>query len=160
MDDAYVIIAEGFQIVDNDAWFLKNLSEMWGGLVFQTIRAKDLLRWLPTSASCPSPGQHLNVALPLWQGKRDEYGKDHRDHYRESFAQLRYSDDPLQREHFWQVIFAFNELGKSPDPAIRQAHTRRLRNMQARSTAIEIDSPRLSRLRLNRAYQGEKKKSC
>jgi hypothetical protein len=137
MDDAYVIIAEGFETVDNDAWFFKNLFEMGGGLVFQTIRATDLRRWLPTNASCPSPGQHLNVALPLWQGKRQDYGKDQRKHYRESFAKLRYSDDPLQRDHFWQVVRAFTELGNSPDPAVRQAHSRRLRQMHARSTAIE-----------------------
>ena len=59
MDDAYVMIAEVSDIEAYDAWFFKNLLEMWGGFVFQTIRAKDLLRWLPLGADCPNPGQHL-----------------------------------------------------------------------------------------------------
>jgi len=71
-------------------WLLLNLLEMWGSLVFQTLRENDLLEWLPAAVHCPCSGQHFNVALPLRQSKVE--GKPLK-----RFAQLRFSDELTQR---------------------------------------------------------------
>lgn len=68
MNDVYVLISEvPPEVNSNTDWMLLNISEMWGSLVFQTLRGNDPLEWLPAGVHVPGPGQHLNVALPIGQ---------------------------------------------------------------------------------------------
>ena len=128
MNDVFVLISEAPPEVNPEIdWLLLNLLEMWGSLVFQTLHEKDLLEWLPAGVHRPSPGQHLNVALPVRQSKVEGNPLDHAMQL-ERFAQLRFSDDLTQRQHFWSVVKSWNDLRNSPDPAIRAYYWDRIKS--------------------------------
>ncbi|PYH92767.1 hypothetical protein BO71DRAFT_400268 [Aspergillus ellipticus CBS 707.79] len=44
------------------------MQEMWMALIFQTLTSLRLKEFLPKDAKILWSGNHLNVALPLWQG--------------------------------------------------------------------------------------------
>jgi hypothetical protein len=50
---------------------LLNLVEMWMCNVFQTLPRTSLEKYAPLGSRIAWAGQHLNVALPLWQSFRD-----------------------------------------------------------------------------------------
>lgn len=97
MNEVFVLISEAPPEVNPEIdWLPLNLLEMWGSLVFQTLRGKDQLEWLPAGVHIPNPGQHLNVALPIRQSNVAGNPLDHAMQL-ERFAQLRFSDDLAQR---------------------------------------------------------------
>lgn len=57
MNDVFVLISEAPPEVNPEIdWLLLNLLEMSGSLVFQTLRGKDQLEWLPAGVHISNPG--------------------------------------------------------------------------------------------------------
>lgn len=67
-----------------------NIGEIFLALTFTSLQTNHLRYWLPGNASLPAEPIGLNVALPLWQGHRDE------------------------------AVRAASKLAKSADPAVRE----------------------------------------
>lgn len=99
-----------------------NLAEMWMCLVFQTLTSLHLGSWLPKDTNAMWSGNHLNVALPLWQGFTDtQENKAITDAIggRSTFQQYLKSEDLVIRAWAEQTRDAFNDIRNSPDPGIR-----------------------------------------
>lgn len=99
-----------------------NLAEMWMCLVFQTLTSLHLGSWLPKNTNAMWSGNHLNVALPLWQGFTDtQENKAIADAIggRSTFQQYLASEDLVIRAWAEQTRDAFNDIRNSPDPGIR-----------------------------------------
>ncbi|KNG86359.1 hypothetical protein ANOM_007288 [Aspergillus nomiae NRRL 13137] len=112
---------------------LLNLLEMWMALVFQTLTSVHLDQYLPESVNKLWSGNHLNVALPLWQGFTEEdqavglaVGG------RMSFQQHLFSDDPTIRQWAENARDAFNDIRNSPDALLRQYYQNLLSRCRAR----------------------------
>jgi hypothetical protein len=56
--------------------YLQNLQEMWMSCIFQTLRVIDLDKFMPEKARRLWAGQHLNIALPLWQSFTNDLGSN------------------------------------------------------------------------------------
>ncbi|KAJ5954177.1 hypothetical protein N7501_008456 [Penicillium viridicatum] len=99
-----------------------NLAEMWMCLVFQTLTSLHLGSWLPKNTNAMWSGNHLNVALPLWQGFTDtQENKAIADAIggRSTFQQYLASKDLVIQAWAEQTRDAFNDIRNSPDPGIR-----------------------------------------
>ncbi len=119
MESAYVILAEAVPPEIQDRDLCLNMLEMWGCLLFQTLQEKDLSEWLDPTNDCPSPGQHLNIALPLHQQRVSSI---HIEDHRGQFGALRLSTDKAKQDYFWQVVRAHHALRNSRDPRKRAAY--------------------------------------
>lgn len=100
-----------------------NLAEMWMCLIFQTLTAHHLSFWLPKTASALWSGNHLNVALPLWQGYTDTAENSAIKNAvggRLTFQQYLLSEDAVIRTWAEDTRDAFNDTRNSPDPGIRK----------------------------------------
>lgn len=99
-----------------------NLQEMWMALVFQTLTSLSLDEFLPKYMNTFWSGNHLNVALPLWQGFTGNEAQDAMKDAtggRASFKQYLMSDDPTIRQWAENARDSFNDLRNSPDPVLR-----------------------------------------
>lgn len=99
-----------------------NLAEMWMCLVFQTLTSLHLDSWLSDQATAMWSGNHLNVALPLWQGfTNTQENRAIADAIggRVTFQQYLASQDPVIRTWAQHARGAFNDIRNSPDPGIR-----------------------------------------
>jgi hypothetical protein len=100
-----------------------NLAEMWMCLVFQTLTSIHLSSWLPEQANAMWSGNHLNVALPLWQGftnTQENQAIADAIGGRVTFQQYLASEDPVIRKWAEHARDAFNDIRNSPDPGIRK----------------------------------------
>lgn len=99
-----------------------NLQEMWMSLVFQTLTSLSLDEYLPKDVNTFWSGNHLNVALPLWQGFTGNETQDAMKDAtggRASFQQYLMSDDPTIRQWAENARDSFNDIRNSPDPVLR-----------------------------------------
>lgn len=97
-----------------------NLGEMWMCLIFQTLRPLHLEQFLPEDVQPLWSGNHLNVALPLWQGFTDKM-KNLQEAIgnRHDFQQYLQSEDQFVRAWAESTRDAFNDLRNSPNPVLR-----------------------------------------
>lgn len=98
---------------------IMNLAEMWMSLVFQTLRTFHLDEFLPNGVESLWSGTHLNVALPLWQGFKDQATRE-AILDRHDFKQFLHSPDPHIRAWAEDTRDAYNDLRNSPDPRLRE----------------------------------------
>ncbi|KAL8737409.1 MAG: hypothetical protein Q9181_001716 [Wetmoreana brouardii] len=78
-------------------YILLNILEKLGSLLFQTLPAATLKRYLPHDIEIVHANVHLNVVSPLFQ---DRSSTTDRKHIEESLAYLKDSDDPLIEEYY------------------------------------------------------------
>ncbi|KAJ5740370.1 hypothetical protein N7493_000242 [Penicillium malachiteum] len=100
-----------------------NLAEIWGYLIFQTLKFIHLDSWLPGNTAALWSGHHLNVALPLWQGFTDTSENQAISDAiggRDTFQGFLASSDPVIRAWAEETRDAFNDIRNSPDPNIRE----------------------------------------
>ena len=67
MESAFVVLASSLPGESEYQTSLINIIEMLGCLIFQTLDAKDLRKYLPEEVEVPLTHFGLNIALPLWQ---------------------------------------------------------------------------------------------
>jgi hypothetical protein len=103
-----------------------NLGEMWMCLVFQTLRTFHLDQFLPEDVQPLWSGNHLNVALPLWQGFTDTDGIQEAIGDRHDFQQYLRSTDPHIRLWAEDTRDAYNDLRNSPNPTLREYYQNHL----------------------------------
>ncbi|KAF9883837.1 hypothetical protein FE257_002728 [Aspergillus nanangensis] len=97
-----------------------NMLEMWMCLVFQTLTPLHLYEYLPNHIGKLWSGNHLNVALPLWQGfTGNEKAVKDAAGGRIAFQQFLASSDPTIRAWAEHARDAFNDIRNSPDPILR-----------------------------------------
>ena len=90
--------------------------EMWCALTLQTPPTATLVRYLPAVKLAPRAGCHLNVASPLSQSyvpgyldpgdmekSTDSLVVRFLNDRRQQYMALRYSDDPILREYWWET---------------------------------------------------------
>ncbi|KAL1852698.1 hypothetical protein Plec18167_008981 [Paecilomyces lecythidis] len=92
---------------------------MWMSLTFQTLRGFHLDEFLPAISKRFWSGNHLNVALPLWQSftalpNSEAVGG------RLAFQEYLRDNNPLVRQWAKDTRDAFNDIRNSPDPALRK----------------------------------------
>lgn len=122
MKSAFVTLAILDAPFSTKTQLVLNLAEMWMCLKFPTLTSLHLGSWLPKSTNAIWSGNHLNVALPLWQGFTDtQENKDITDAIggRSTFQQYLTSEDSVIRAWAEQTRDAFNDIRNSPDPEIR-----------------------------------------
>ncbi|KAL2828565.1 hypothetical protein BJY01DRAFT_228375 [Aspergillus pseudoustus] len=122
MESLFVALAENDAPSCPTTQLLLNLQEMWMSLVFQTLTSLRLDEYLPKSMPRLWSGNHLNVALPLWQGftgKDEQAAMQDACGGRLSFQQYLFSDDPAIRQWAKDARDAFNDIRNSPDPILR-----------------------------------------
>ncbi|OQD66672.1 hypothetical protein PENPOL_c004G04918 [Penicillium polonicum] len=122
MKSAFVTLAILDPPSSTQTQLVLNLAEMWMCLVFQTLTPLHLGSWLPKNTNAMWSGNHLNVALPLWQGFTDtQENKAIADAIggRSTFQQYLASKDLVIRAWAEQTRDAFNDIRNSPDPGIR-----------------------------------------
>ena len=78
-------------------YILLNILEKLGSLIFQTLPAATLERYLPNDIKIIYPNAHLNVVSPLFQNRS---GTAARRHIEESLGYLKDSQDPLIEEYY------------------------------------------------------------
>lgn len=123
MKSAFVTLATITAPLCPQTQLVLNLTEMWMCLIFQTLTSLHLSHWLPGNASSMWSGNHLNVALPLWQGFTDTQGNQaimEAIGGRLTFQQYLASQDLTIRKWAEHARDAFNDIRNSPDPAIRK----------------------------------------
>ncbi|OKL64009.1 hypothetical protein UA08_00354 [Talaromyces atroroseus] len=98
--------------------YLLNIIEMFACCIFQTLRPNDLEKYLPTNVPKPWADQHLNLALPLWQGFSDQAMDE--TVVTRSFTECLFSTDPLVRQWAEHLRDVFHSLSSSPDPKKRE----------------------------------------
>ena len=114
-DDVFVNLSEPFEMNIKNSNLYLNMLEMWCCLLFQTLPEKGLKHWLLPEVECPEYGQHLNIALPLYQFRESDNDVDSR----EAFSEFRYSKDKAFQDHYWSVVRAWHALRHSNDPVKR-----------------------------------------
>lgn len=122
MKSAFVTLAILDPPSSTQTQLVLNLAEMWMCLVFQTLTSLHLGSWLSKNTNAMWSGNHLNVALPLWQGFTDtQENKAIADAIggRSTFQQYLASEDLVIRTWAEQTRDAFNDIRNSPDPGIR-----------------------------------------
>ncbi|OQD91356.1 hypothetical protein PENSOL_c055G08441 [Penicillium solitum] len=122
MKSAFVTLAILDPPSSTQTQLVLNLAEMWMYLVFQTLTSLHLGSWLSKNTNAMWSGNHLNVALPLWQGFTDtQENKAIADAIggRSTFQQYLASEDLVIRTWAEQTRDAFNDIRNSPDPGIR-----------------------------------------
>ncbi|OQE46573.1 hypothetical protein PENCOP_c001G02346 [Penicillium coprophilum] len=122
MNSAFVTLAILHAPSSTQTQLILNLAEMWMCLVFQTLTSIHLDAWLPKNTNAIWSGNHLNVALPLWQGFTDtQENKAIADAIggRSTFQRYLASEDLDIRAWAKQTRDAFNDIRNSPDPGIR-----------------------------------------
>lgn len=97
-----------------------NLIEFWNCLIFQSLGAEELGKFVSTRIL--QQGHQLNVANPLWQGFKGEIGLDEGGSYekKEHFQKLIRDASPVTREYFLSLAQAFRDMKDSPNAALRQ----------------------------------------
>lgn len=137
IESVFVTLATDKQPSTPEEQLILNIQEMWMCLVFQTLTPVQLDDYLPEGVQKLWSGNHLNVALPLWQGftgdkdsVRDATGGRH------AFQQYLRSEDPIVREWAENTRDAFNDIRNSPDPVLRNYYRKILleRHAKARKT--------------------------
>lgn len=123
MESKFVTLATQKEVVTTEDQLLLNLQEMWMSLIFQTLRGVQLDEFLPTEIEKLWAGNHLNVALPLWQNftavpSADVMGG------RVAFQQYLFDVNPLVRQWAENSRDAFNDIRNSPDPELRDYYHR------------------------------------
>ncbi|KAL4887947.1 hypothetical protein BDV59DRAFT_196889 [Aspergillus ambiguus] len=120
MESVFVTLATHEKPLSPETQLVLNIQEMWMCLLFQTLTPSHLDEFLPGYMDKLWSGNHLNVALPLWQGftsntdvVRDAIGG------RITFQQYLWSNDPTIREWAEHARDAFNDIRNSPDPRLR-----------------------------------------
>lgn len=116
MDSAYVVLGS---LQDSTSGFLSECVETWGSLLLQTLQEKNLSDWLDQTDNCPHPGQHPNIAVPLYQQR---VGGIHIEDHSSQFGMLRYSKQTAKRDYFWDVVRAHHALRNPCDPRKRAAY--------------------------------------
>ena len=70
MESRFVILARYPSYTNFESQLDLNILEMWGAVLFQTLRRKALPKWLPPSIEIRLPFVGVNIALPLSQSMR------------------------------------------------------------------------------------------
>lgn len=95
-----------------------NLMEFWCCLLFQSLPASEMEKYLPSPFSRYHMG--LNVANPLWQGFNPVHKVELEPlDKRHTFAQLVSSKDNNLREYYLSLSRSFSALGSSPNSILR-----------------------------------------
>ncbi|OGM40135.1 hypothetical protein ABOM_011815 [Aspergillus bombycis] len=97
MGSIFVILGTTEKPASVKTQLLLNLIELGIALVFQTM-SSHLDEYLPKSVSRLWSGNHLNVALPLWQDFTEDQAASEAVGGRISFQQYLFSDDPKIRQ--------------------------------------------------------------
>jgi hypothetical protein len=131
----FVTLATHDTVTTEKGQLLLNMQEMWMSLIFQTLRGVHLDEFLPADITRIWAGNHLNVALPLWQGftavpDEDAVGG------RLAFQEYLFNQNPVVRQWAGNLRDAFNDIRNSPDPILRQYYhdLRRTRLKHAQET--------------------------
>ncbi len=119
MDSPYAVLADAVPTKIRDQDLRLNVLETWECLLFQTLQEKDLRNWLDQTDDCPHPGQHSNIALPLYQQRVSGI---HIDDHSSQFGMLRYSKETAKQDYFWDVVRAHHALRNPCDPRKRAAY--------------------------------------
>lgn len=118
MDSIFVKLASFRREKSRHLALLLNIEEMLLSCVFQTLRSKDLQKYLPKGYPMPWAGYHLNVALPLWQGFSDEVNTQEV-LTKDAFQDALLSANPLVRKWAEDLRDGFHDLASSPEPMLR-----------------------------------------
>ncbi len=113
MDSPYAVLADAVPTKIRDQDLRLNVLETWECLLFQTLQEKHLSNWLDQTDNCPHPGQHSNIAVPLYQQR---VGGIHIEDHSSQFGMLRYSKRTAKQDDYWDVVRAHHALGSSRDP--------------------------------------------